>query len=180
MRSETFSSSETLKGSSSTAVSHVSVTGSTSARRTGSRGSRDAAPAISTAKGAGRPTSPRFSPPAGGAKPPEPAGQDADADAIGPGSVDPLHLLVLHGDGFVLLQDPPGVGVVGPGLAGRLHRLSYDLEHRHPTVGRTAGSLPRPGDAGNPQIDGRRTSRREPAGGVAGIVLACSTGRSSR
>jgi hypothetical protein len=49
MSRATFSSRGTMKGSSVTAVSQVSVTGSTSARRTGSRGSRDAARAICTA-----------------------------------------------------------------------------------------------------------------------------------
>ncbi len=136
MSRATFSSSETVKGSSWTIVDHSATAGSTSASSIGWRGRRDAARAISTARAATRSTSAGSSSRAEAAKPRYPFDEDPHAEALGEGAVDALHLLVAHGERLVLLAHEPGVGVVGPGPPGRLHRLLGDLEHGRPLTAR--------------------------------------------
>src|SRR5207244_12686658 len=77
--------------------------------------------------------------------PPVASGQDPDPDALGVRPIEPFQLLVADRQGLGLIGAEPGVGIVGPRLAGGLHRLLDDLDHARPPLpawGRGAETYP--------------------------------------
>ncbi len=86
-------------------------------------------------------------------EPPVPVHQDPDADALGEGPVDALHLLVPDRERLGLLGDPPCVGVSRPGSAGGLDSVLHDIQQGSNLsagtgAGRAAGQLSEQGIAG--------------------------------